>query len=274
LTVIVVAMLGNGESTSPSNDTQFPTDYSLRYQDSINAQYALVTQNLGLKSLEAVIGFSMGGQQAYYWAVMHGSGTNPFLKNAVVICGSAKTSGHNYTFLEGPISALESSSDYEEGKYRVKSVYPSKGIQAFGRAYAAWLTSPAWFREELWREWLSVGSLKEWLYPADGDGNFESWDAEDLLTLARQWQAGDVGVVGGDGNYQKALQEIMARVLVMPCMTDQYFDWKDGENEVKYLKYGIFMPIPSIWGHIAGGGANKVDIAWMDEKIKEFLRGI
>lgn len=30
--VIVVAMLGNGESSSPSNDAEFPSDYSLRYQ--------------------------------------------------------------------------------------------------------------------------------------------------------------------------------------------------------------------------------------------------
>lgn len=29
--VIVVAMLGNGESSSPSNDNDFPKDYSLRY---------------------------------------------------------------------------------------------------------------------------------------------------------------------------------------------------------------------------------------------------
>jgi len=93
--VIVVAMLGNGESSSPSNDPEFPTDYSLRYQDCINAQYQLVTEKLGFKSLDAVVGFSMGGQQAYYWAVMHGSGADPFLKNAVVICGSAKTSGHS-----------------------------------------------------------------------------------------------------------------------------------------------------------------------------------
>lgn len=30
--VVVVAMLGNGESSSPSNDETFPPDYSLRYQ--------------------------------------------------------------------------------------------------------------------------------------------------------------------------------------------------------------------------------------------------
>jgi homoserine acetyltransferase len=223
--VIVVAMLSNGESTSPSNDPTFPSDYSLRYQDNINAQHTLVTQHLGLESLEAVIGFSMGGQQAYYWAVMHGSSSpEPFLKNAVVICGSAKTSHHNYAFLEGPISALEASVDYAAGSYKAKGIHPSKGLGAFGRAYAAWLTSSEWFRQELWRDWLGVETLQEWLYPGEGKGPFESWDPEDLLTLARQWQAGDVGVVGGGGDWKKALEGVKARVLVMPSMTDQYFD--------------------------------------------------
>jgi len=62
----------------------------------------------------------MGGQQAYYWAVMHGSDNKPnsppFLKRAIVICGSAKTSGHNYAFLEGPTSALVASHDYVQGR--------------------------------------------------------------------------------------------------------------------------------------------------------------
>ena len=102
----------------------------------------------------------------------------------------------------------------------------------------------------------------------------ESWDAEDLLTLAKQWQAGDIGAVGGEGDYRKALEGVKARVLVMPSKTDQYFDWKDGEDEVKYFKNGKFEPIPTVWGHIAGGGANKVDVEWMDKKISEFLDGI
>ena len=266
-------MLSNGESTSPSNDPHFPPDYSLRYQDNINAQHALLTQHLNLKSLDAVIGFSMGGQQAYHWAVMHGSSSPPFVKSAVVICGSAKTSGHNYAFLEGPISALETSIDYDGGRYKANGVVPRQGLLAFGRAYAAWLTSAEWFRQELWREWLGVGSIKEWLYPAEGDGSFEGWDPEDLLVLAREWQAGDVGAVGGKGDWRKALEGVEARVLVMPCETDQYFDVKDGEEEVKYLKRGVFDPIPSVWGHIAGGGANKVDVEWMDGKIGEFLMG-
>jgi homoserine acetyltransferase len=76
--VVFVAAIGNGESTSPSNDPSFPRDYSLRYEDCVRAQFALVTTHLGIIELEAVVGFSMGGQQAYYWAVMHGTGATPF----------------------------------------------------------------------------------------------------------------------------------------------------------------------------------------------------
>lgn len=67
-------MLGNGESTSPSNDsTGFFAGRGvkglsvdglggLRYEDCVNSQYLLV-KSLGVNELEAVIGFSMGGQQ-------------------------------------------------------------------------------------------------------------------------------------------------------------------------------------------------------------------
>jgi homoserine acetyltransferase len=270
--VIVVAMIGNGESTSPSNEPSFPTGYSLRYEDCINAQFALVTEHLHISELEAVIGFSMGGQQAYYWAVMHGTGEKPFVKNVVVICGSAKTSGHNYAFLEGPFSALQISCDYDGGRYRQNNVKPVQGLRAFGRAYAAWLTSPEWFRQELWRQ-LGAESLRQWLYPADGEASWESWDAEDMLVLGKMWQNADVGSLSSHGDYRKALQTVTARVLVMPAQTDQYFDVDDGEEETRHLKNGIFAPIPTIWGHIGGGGANAVDNKWMDDKITEFLNG-
>ncbi|KJX97263.1 homoserine acetyltransferase like protein [Zymoseptoria brevis] len=269
--VIVAAMLGNGESSSPSNDPDFPSDYSLRYQDCINAHYALLTDHLGVKGLEAVVGFSMGGQQAYYWSVMHGSGSSPFVKRAVVICGSAKTSGHNYAFLEGPTSALIASKDYDGGKYRRTGVKPTEGLRAFGRAYAAWLTSPEWFRRELWRE-VGAKSLHDWLHPAVEKSNFEAWDAEDLLVLARMWQAGDVGSVGGAGDYKEALRGVSAKVLVMPGSTDQYFPVEDGEEEVKYLRNGLLDPLVSCWGHIAGGGADKEGLRWMDRRIGEFMR--
>ncbi|KIW43161.1 uncharacterized protein PV06_04296 [Exophiala oligosperma] len=295
--VIVVAMLGNGESSSPSNKAFFPRPGELRYQDTVRAQHALLTSpKLNVTSLEAVIGFSMGGQQAYHWAVMYPD----FVKRIVPICSSARTSLHNYAFLEGPVAALSNSIDYiawkamktkvangEDVGANLKEVTPKHGLGAFARAYAAWLTSTRWFRD---REFRNAGvfaadSIEEWMQKREE--SMMSWDADDLLALARMWQMGDVGLVGGDddtrltqlggavpddGLYVKALEGIKAKVLLMPCRTDQYFPPEDSEIEVKHLKRGSLAVIESTWGHTAGGGLNAKDVEFMNGKISGFMK--
>lgn len=282
--VIVVAMLGNGESTSPSNTPDFPRP--LHYQDCISAQYELVTKHLHFDSLDAVVGFSMGGQQAYYWACMYPD----FVRHVVPICGSARTSGHNYAFLEGPKCALINSVDYVNRKGKE---LPQKGLRAFGRAYSAWLTSGAWYRDRLWQK-NGFESIEAQI-SGMAEISFEYWDPEDLLTLAWMWQHADVGTTlsaHGDGrwaepngnlrqqdfeaadkDYEVALKEkIHAKVLVMPCRTDQYFAWQDSETEVNLMgSKGELAIIESVWGHTAGGGDNPEDVAWMSQRIKKFL---
>ena len=207
----------------------------------------------------------MGGQQAYYWACMY----SDFMKNVIATCGSAKTSGHNYAFLEGPKTALINSVDYADGEYKAKGNTPQRGLRAFGRAYCAWLTSGAWFRQRLWEK-SGYKDIEEYI-KGDAETAFEGWDAEDVLILARMWQAGDVGVTREDGDYTKALSDIKARVLVMPSRTDQYFLVNDSEIEMKYLKKAQLAPIETVWGHVAGGGGNAEDTEWMSRKIGEFL---
>ena len=149
-----------------------------------------------------------------------------FVSNAVVICGSARTSGHNYAFLEGPIAALTNSVDYDDGRYKERGIKPVRGLRAFTRAYRAWLHSPEWYREEQWRaaEGSGSGSVGESMDKTqDGMGE---WDPEDLLILAKMWQKGDIGVFaeqGGRGFKDTLAHVIKARVLVMPSRTDQYF---------------------------------------------------
>ena len=259
--VIVVAMLGNGESSSPSNSDDFPE--KLDYTDQVHAQYALVT-HLGFEKLDVVLGFSMGGQQAYYWAAMYPD----FVGNAVAICSSAHTSSHNYAFLEGPLSALIASHDYDGGNYRAKKIIPVAGLRAFQRAYTAWLYSADWYRQDLWKKVSGKSTMAEFM-DARQDGKLD-WDAQDLIILGRQWQAGNVGTVGGD--YESTLSTtIKARFLVMPGGTDQYFRHEDSEVEVKLLQRGELAVIPSVWGHAAGGGASQDDNVWMDNRIRQFL---
>lgn len=278
-------MLSNGESSSPSNTSDYPSLGGQRYEDVIKAHHDLLTRGLGVQHLEAVIGFSMGAQQAYHWAVMFPA----FVQRIVPICGSARTSGHNYAFLEGPITALMSSGDYiawkregSGGSSEDKSP-PKTGLMAFGRAYAAWLTSAEWFRRRLWRERLGFASVEEWIRGGREEASL-AHNADDLLMNARMWQMGDIGATahgkmtalgGGTGDdelYRAALRGIQCPVLLMPCRTDQYFPPEDSEIEAGELKHAKLRVIESCWGHIAGGGANEEDVRFMNDEIAAFMQ--
>jgi len=49
-------------------------------------------------------------------------------------------------------------------------------------------------------------------------------DPENMLTLLHTWQSGDVSKQEPyDGDFEKAMQGIKAKALVMPARTDLYF---------------------------------------------------
>ena len=76
------------------------------------------------------------------------------------------------------------------------------------------------------------------------------------------------------GDFKKALGAIKAKAYVMPGQTDLYFPPEDSEFEVANMPNAKFIPIPSIWGHFAGGpGTNPDDVKFLDNKVKELLAG-
>lgn len=264
--VIVVALLGNGESSSPSNTLGFPS--TIDYRDCVRAQHRLLTQGMSITSVDVMLGFSMGGQCTYHWMALYPQ----VIKSAVIICSSSRTSRHNYQFLEGPKTALENSADYVAERKEVGKLEAPRGLRAFGKAYSAWLTSVSWFEEQLYQE-LGYQSLSEWDQVIT-DVNYRDWDPEDLLVMVRMWQGGDISQCNPKwgGSLEVALSELTAPVLLMPCQTDQYFHWSASEKEARLLTNAKCEIIPSIWGHLAGSGSSRQDNEWMDNQIKEFLR--
>ncbi|KAJ5641872.1 hypothetical protein N7490_005872 [Penicillium lividum] len=261
--VIVVALLGNGESSSPSNTANFPE--TLDYRDCVRAQHRLVTEHLQVSSLDVMLGFSMGGQCTYYWTAMYPQ----MVRNAVIICSSARTSLHNYQFLEGPKAALLHSVDYNHQDLRSKNIAPIRGLRAFGKAYSAWLTSAEWFEERNFEK-FGFSTLDEWAEA--GAKGYDKWHPDDLLVMLGMWQQSDLSVIGGGGmTLEDTLRGLTARILLMPCQTDQYFKWEANKRELQSLSYGELAVIPSIWGHIGGGGANQEDTEWMNQRIAAFL---
>ncbi|KAL3482012.1 Alpha/Beta hydrolase protein [Aspergillus californicus] len=284
--IIIPALFGNGQSTSPSNypiEGEFPR---VSFYDNVRAQYKLVTEHLGVSHLFAVVGWSMGAGQTYQWATQYPD----FMDLVVPFCGSAKTSLHNQVFIEGIKSALLAVKGIRSaGSGHGAVLAPGQtlrtwsdeekkvGLKAFGRGYAGWGFSQAWYREKLYETALGFKDLEDFMQ------NFwEAWalskDPNNLLTMAQTWQNADVSKQEPyNGDFEKAIAGIKAKTLVLPAKTDLYFPPEDSEYEVQCMEPGVgtLRVFPSIWGHWAGGpGDSKDDVKWLDEQLSQFFSSV
>ncbi|MFA5122942.1 alpha/beta fold hydrolase [Zavarzinia sp.] len=266
--IIIPNMFGNGLSSSPSNT---PEPYNMgRFPDvtaydNVKAQHKLVTELFGISHIRLVVGWSMGALQTFHWGAMY-----PDMVDLLApFCGSAKCSRHNFVFLEGVKAALTADAAFNEGFYTEK---PAKGLRAAARVYAGWGFSQTFYRQELDLKTLGYSSLEDFLV-AFWEGFFLPRDANNLLTMLWTWQHGDISdneIYKGD--YKAALGAIKAKTFVMPGQTDLYFPVEDSQNEVAAMPNASYVPVPSVWGHFAGGpGTNPVDVAFIDSKLKELL---
>ncbi|MDF1718648.1 MAG: alpha/beta fold hydrolase [Antarcticimicrobium sp.] len=266
--IIIPNMFGNGLSSSPSNTPEpynadrFP---DVTAYDNVMAQHRLITEKFGIEKIRMVTGWSMGALQTFHWGALF-----PDMVELIApFCGSAKCSRHNYVFLEGVKAALRADSAWENGRYTSK---PEKGLRAVGRVYAGWGLSQTFYREELDLKALGYASLEDFLI-GFWEGFFLPKDANNLLTMAWTWQHGDISDNDlYNGDYKAALGAIKAKAYVMPGQTDLYFPVEDSQNEVANMPNADYVPVPSIWGHFAGGpGTNPDDVKFIDQKLTELL---
>jgi homoserine acetyltransferase len=272
--IIMPALFGNGQSSSPSNMPDLRPFPDVLFYDNIRAQHELITKHLGIKHARAVLGWSMGAGQTYQWLTQFPD----FMDLAVPFCGAAKTSIHNQVFLEGVKSALYAAiGTSSAGICKPTSLAPNSfgqrsalsrspqetGLKALGRVYAGWGFSQAFYREKVYETAPTLGfkDLEDFMT------NFwETWalskDPENMLTMAHTWQAGDCSAQEPyDGDFEKAMQGIKAKTLVLASKTDLYFPPEDSEIEVSNMREGVgeLKVFPSIWGHWAGGKCMRED---------------
>lgn len=103
--VIAVGAFGNGVSSSPSNSaippgSRFPR---IAIRDMVASQHRLVTEVLGLSSLHAVMGASMGAAQALEWAVSYPG----FAEKVISIEGTPRSSAHDLVLWETVLRILD-----------------------------------------------------------------------------------------------------------------------------------------------------------------------
>lgn len=264
--IVVPNTLGNGLSSSPSNTPQ-PYDRArfphVTVRDNVRLQHRMLTERYDVESVALVTGWSMAGQQAFQWAVSYPQ----FVKRIAPFCSSARTSPHNFVFLEGPQAALRTDRAWANGWYTQP---PEAGLRAFGRVFAGWALSQTFYREHLYRE-LGYSSLEDFLVRL-WEGVFLRRDANNLLALAWTWQHADISTSPGfDGDFVAALRSISADAVVMPGSTDLYFTPEDSQYEVEQMRRATYRPIVSKYGHQAGRGLVPEDVKAIDDALSEIL---
>ena len=269
LFLVATELFGNGHSSSPSNTAEpfhgprFPV---MSIRDNVEATRRLLAEELKVTHVKAIIGFSMGAQQAFQWAVSHPG----FADRIVATSGTAKCWPHGVVRLEGQISALTADPAFANGDYATS---PARGLSAFGMVWAGWLYSQEWWRRELWRTNTPAGTTFEQVVERFRSNFIPGADANNLILQMRTWQRHDVGASPGfDGDIAKALGSIRDPFLYMPSETDLYFPLGDATYEASLMKTVTFAPIKSLWGHTAGAASNPADAKFLNETIAAFLK--
>ncbi|RDA87247.1 hypothetical protein CP532_1353 [Ophiocordyceps camponoti-leonardi (nom. inval.)] len=276
--IVVPALFGNGQSSSPSH-TGSPRPFPrVTVRDNVTAQHRLLTEILSVTHARCVLGWSMGAAQTYQWITQFPD----FCDLAVPFCGSARTALHNQVFLEGVKAALlaakgKSSAGSCCGETAGDEARPwseeeaAVGLKAVGRVYAGWGFSQAFYRERLYEKELGYRSLEDFMRDF-----WEAWalskHPENLLVMLHTWQASDCSAQEPySGDFGLAMRGIKAKTLVLPGQTDLYFPVEDAEEEVRQMRQGVgkCVAFPSIWGHWAGGpGLSVADLEWLEALTK------
>jgi homoserine O-acetyltransferase len=223
-------------------------------RDNVQGVYRLLTEELKVSHLKALIGFSMGAQQAFQWAISYPD----FIDRIVATSGTARTWPHGFVRLEGQIAAITADSSFRNGDYTAP---PAKGLEAFGTVWAAWLYSQEWWRKELWKTNAAPGTTFEQVLNRFRKNFIPGADANNLILQMRTWEKHDVGSTPGfNGDIERALRSIKVPFLYMPSETDLYFPITDAKYEAGFMSTVIFKPIPSLWGHTAGAARTSAEL--------------
>lgn len=264
--IIHTELLGNGRSSSPKGQSESlgPSFPPITIRDNVRLQKALL-DHLGVARIFAVIGASMGGQQALQWAVSYPE----MVERAVVMVGSAQATLHAQLFLNSLAEAIRSDPVYRGGNYTLP---PYTGLARMSEIWAAWAMSPEFFSSGAYQSYddTNAGSLDEFL--SKWRTRYFQKDANNLLSHLEMWSAHDVATTPGcDNSLAVALGRIRAEVLFLPCRTDAYFAVSDVQREAALIKHSDVVVIDSISGHAAGFGRSEDDQRQIKAALSRFL---
>lgn len=264
--IIIINQIGNGLSSSPNNTPmpfngpRFP---KVHISDDVRAQHRLLTSLFDIKSLELVMGGSMGAMQTYEWAVRYPD----MVKRAAPIAGTAKSTNLVQLYSETVVEAITSDPAWNDGWYGDSSLV-HKGLRRQAKVFGTMCFSPELFVQEAWTE-LGFSSCEDFIV-GFLENYFLPMDPNALIMMAWKWKRADVSN-SIEGDLKQALNKITARVSVMPIEHDMIFPIADCHAECEMIPNSQFRPITSQWAHLGLFGLEESYFKQIDQHLSELL---
>ena len=234
--VIAIDALSNGISSSPSNSRlqprmRFPR---LTIRDMVNAQREVLTRIFHLNHVQAVIGISMGGMQAFQWMVSFPD----FMDKAIPIVGSPRLAPYDLILWQAQVDAIMNYRGWNNGNY---SRNPARAADAeFG---ALVLTTPDNYNKHMTRRQVFEELEKEKRQPG--------FDSNNKIRQAQAMMALDVTKEFA-GSMERAAASVKARVLVIVAKLDHVVT-PGPALEFANLLHSQLLVLESDCGHMAPG---------------------
>ena len=242
--------------------------------DMVRAQ-AMLIEALGIETLFAVVGGSMGGMQVLQWAADYPDK----LFSAICIAAAARHSAQNIAFHEVGRQAIMADPDWRGGAYQLAGVRPEKGLAvARMAAHITYLSEPALqrkFGRELQRDGLSWGFDADFQVESylrhQGASFVDRFDAYSYLYITRALDYFDLAA-RHDGVLAAAFQQARhVRFCVLSFSSDWLYSTAESRDIVRALNAAgcraSFAEIETDKGH----DAFFLDEPALDSALRGFL---
>jgi homoserine O-acetyltransferase len=245
--------------------------------DMVRAQ-AMLVEALGVESLLAVIGGSMGGMQVQQWAADYPDK----MFSAVIVASAARHSAQNIAFHEVGRQAIMADPDWKAGAYAEGKSRPEKGLAvARMAAHITYLSEPALqrkFGRELQRDGLSWGFDADFQVESylrhQGASFVDRFDANSYLYITRAMDYFDLAAGHGGVLAQAFTGARHVRFCVLSFTSDWLYPTAENRHIVRALTAAgcraAFVEIESDKGH----DAFLLDEPVMDAALQGFLSSV
>jgi homoserine O-acetyltransferase len=218
---------------------------------------AMLVEALGVETLFAVIGGSMGGMQVLQWAADYPER----IFSAIVIASAARHSAQNIAFHEVGRQAIMADPDWKDGAYGKKR--PEKGLAvARMAAHITYLSEAALqrkFGRELQRDGLSWGFDADFQVESylrhQGTSFVDRFDANSYLYITRAMDYFDLAAAHGGVLANAFTKAREVRFCVLSFTSDWLYPTKENRHIVRALlaagARASFVEIESDKGHDA-----------------------